>query len=456
MGCGSSSPSGEKYKIISTLGSGASCSVFKVREGTSKKFYALKKLPKADTISKSLWDHEKNILSKLNNKNVLQMVEAYDEKDHFCIVTVMCEGGELFDKVSAMEGREFTEQVAARFTRQLLLGLEYSHRQNVTHRDLKPENYVFVDKSENSDLQLIDFGCAVHCADDELVKDTCGSPYYIAPEVLSREWEPKRTGAVWRMSDMWSIGVCVFLLVTGRPPFYAQSNKQIFAKIQTGQFKMPKALSNSCKDFLTKLLQMKPENRLTAIAALNHPWLSANGASATPLEQVSANLGQFQKATRLRKAVANAFSKKMSVEEKNKYKKMFEDLDVDKDGHLSTEELSTMMTRLGKQQNEVDMIMKALDNDGNDEVDLAEFTAGMMEQSIDSKMSFETFDVDKDGNLSLEEMAQHLSHLSGPEVAALLKEVDTNKDGFISFDEWQAAMGSNVVHQKIKEAGGKQ
>lgn len=460
MGCGSSNAAGgtatgtdanqgDKYKIICNLGQGASCAVFKAKHKKTGKTYALKKLAKTDEINKSLWTHEKNILSVLKNPNVLSMIEAYEDPVSYCIVTVMCEGGELFDRVAAMDGGAFSEKVAARYAQQLLVGLAYCHSKNVAHRDLKPENYVFVSASDQSDLQLIDFGCAVIVEDNELVKDVCGSPYYIAPEVLDSKMESKRNGAMWRASDMWSIGVCVYLLVTGRPPFYAEDTRGIFSKIKAGRYRIPSNLSKPCVDFLQSLLVMEPDKRLTAAQALAHPWVGG-AASSAPLN-VAKSLGNFQHATRLKKAVAKALSNRLSDVEQQRLASAFKQLDLDGDGRLSASELSAMLGQAGEAARN---LLKELDADGDDGISFAEFSAGMAIQSLDAEKAFAAFDVNNDGMLSAEEMAQQLSFMSPAEAAKLIAEVDSNKDGRISFQEWVAAMGDKdgSVKKKLSAA----
>lgn len=128
---------------------------------------------------------ESHILRTLKHPNVVQLVEAYEDKTGYIIVTMLCRGGELFDRV--VKQGSFSEKNAAAIVRDLMKALAYCHQNNVVHRDIKPENLLFDTDAPDSSLRLIDFGCAKLVQDDELVKDFAGSPYYVAPEVLKGE-----------------------------------------------------------------------------------------------------------------------------------------------------------------------------------------------------------------------------------------------------------------------------
>ena len=132
----------------------------------------------------------------------------------------ICEGGELFDRIIAAEF--FDEQQAANIFRQILMALNYCHSEKVCHRDLKPENFLFVDKSDDSDLKIIDFGLSkIIQAGSGLkrMKTRAGTPYYISPEVLSGSYDMS--------CDMWSAGCMLYILLCGYPPFYGDDNQEI-------------------------------------------------------------------------------------------------------------------------------------------------------------------------------------------------------------------------------------
>jgi len=260
-----------KYESIKTLGEGASCAVLLVREKKTKTLYALKVMKKTAKESKTLFQNEAKILQLLKHANILEYVTSFEDAKTYNILTVLCRGGELFDRVS--KGR-FTEKIAANLTKQMLLAVACCHKNNVVHRDLKPENFVFETEAEDSNMKLIDFGCAKIVKETELIRDVAGSPYYAAPCVLLEEWRDKRTGAVWKSADMWSIGVIVFMLVCGYPPFNGRTQDAIFEKIKKGKFKFPSrpagepGLSEEVKDLISRLLNMDMKQQLSVESAL--------------------------------------------------------------------------------------------------------------------------------------------------------------------------------------------
>jgi calcium-dependent protein kinase len=265
-----------EYEQLRELGVGASCRVIAVRHLASNQKAAMKILLKSNTLNASLFKHEVFVLRLLNHSNILTYIDCFEEDSTYHILTSLCEGGELFDRVK--EGN-FSERSASLLAKQMIDALDHCHSKNVVHRDLKPENFVFVKpSSENgeqldSTMKLIDFGCAVYSDENATVKDVAGSPYYVAPEVLSDS--TPRTGKIWKCADMWSIGVIIFLLVCGFPPFNGSYQNKIFKKIKKAKFRFPTeeelggvGLSGAVKDLISKLLVKNPLDRLSASEAL--------------------------------------------------------------------------------------------------------------------------------------------------------------------------------------------
>lgn len=237
MGCSASStaannPNAPKerwttaqFSIIKTLGEGASCRVLQVKDKRTGSQYALKVLNKSGDNHRTMWEVERAILSEIKSRNIVELVNGWEERDGYYLATVLCTGGELFDRVR--QGH-FSERVASRLAHEALQALVHCHSRGVVHRDLKPENFVFENPSEDSPMKLIDFGCARKAADADVISDVAGSAYYCAPEVLQSQFV--RTCTVWKASDLWSLGVIIFLLVCGYPPFNGDSQETIFRR----------------------------------------------------------------------------------------------------------------------------------------------------------------------------------------------------------------------------------
>jgi hypothetical protein len=152
------------------------------------------------------------------------------------------------------------------------------HEKGVVHRDLKPENMLLTAPGVGARLKLIDFGLAVALLPDETLRRTVGTPYYIAPEVLDRYYS--------HSCDMWSIGVIVFTMLCGYPPFWGDSEREIYARVKRGTYAFEgpewQTRSRYARDFVQRLLVMQPDKRMTAEEALEHPWVLHCGTPADP------------------------------------------------------------------------------------------------------------------------------------------------------------------------------
>ena len=179
--------------------------------------------------------------------------------------------------------------------------MAYCHAKNIVHRDLKPEN-LLIDEEDESTIKIIDFGTSQVFDPEKKMDQTYGTAYYIAPEVLQHKYDEK--------CDVWSIGVIMYILLTGRPPFDGGTDNQIIKKVQQGKYPTKiaefKPLSKDAKDLIGHLLKYKPADRLTASEALEHNWFKANvEEEGKAMEQTLAaldNLKNFRAEQKLQQA----------------------------------------------------------------------------------------------------------------------------------------------------------
>jgi len=341
-------PSSHDYQMIKVLGEGASCKVMLVKHLPSGLMNALKVLLKVEEQNRGLWQNETRILQQLRHPNIVELFAAFEDSQSFCIVTSFCQGGELFDRVRV---GSFSEQMASALARQMLQAVQYCHQHHVVHRDLKPENFVFDTPAEDSSMRLIDFGCARLVQDHEDLHDFAGSPYYVAPEVMT---DGPHSGRLWKCADMWSVGVMIFLFVCGYPPFNGRNTREIFATIQRGKFRFPVSregdtpLSKEVQDLIKSLLCMDPTRRLTADEALKHPWIAGEVAPSAPLPiEVVESIKAFQSQCQLKRAVARALAARMTDIDRIQLATVFESFDKNGDGQLGPEEIAHMMKQIG-------------------------------------------------------------------------------------------------------------
>ncbi|XP_020292750.1 calcium/calmodulin-dependent protein kinase type 1 isoform X4 [Pseudomyrmex gracilis] len=288
------SPSVEdKYILKDLLGTGAFSEV-RLAESKEKpgQMFAVKIIDKKALKGKEdSLENEIKVLRRLTHPNIVQLLETFEDKHKVYLVMELVTGGELFDRI--VEKGSYTEKDASGLIRQVLEAVGYMHDQGVVHRDLKPENLLYYSPDEDSKIMISDFGLS-KMEDSGIMATACGTPGYVAPEVLAQKPYGKAV-------DVWSIGVISYILLCGYPPFYDESDANLFAQILKGEFEFDSPywddISDSAKDFIRKLMCVNVEERYTCKQALAHPWISGNAASnknihGTVSEQLKKNFAK--------------------------------------------------------------------------------------------------------------------------------------------------------------------
>jgi len=180
-------------------------------------------------------------------------------------------GGELFDRI--VEKGSYSEEDAKTLVRKIVSAIEYLHSLNIAHRDLKPENLLVKSIADDTEVKIADFGLSKIIDEQKMMQTACGTPGYVAPEVLNAEGYDKEV-------DMWSIGVITYILLCGFPPFYSESVPEVFEQIMKAEFDYPEEywadISENAKDFINSLLVVDVSKRMTARQTLEHKWLRTN------------------------------------------------------------------------------------------------------------------------------------------------------------------------------------
>ncbi|TPX68139.1 hypothetical protein CcCBS67573_g07281 [Chytriomyces confervae] len=268
----------EKYELGETLGTGAFSDVKVAKERATGNRYAIKIVDKSKCKGKEgMIETEVSILMRVRHENIVQLYEMYEIDSKIYLVMELVTGGELFDEIV---GRgKYSEPDAAKIVHRILLAVNYLHSLGIAHRDLKPENLLLSDKTADAKIMISDFGLSKIFNDDEVMRTACGTPGYVAPEVLKRQ-------GYGREIDLWSLGVITYILLCGYPPFYDQNNVELFKQIMTGKFEFDRPwwdnITENAKDFIRRLLVLDPQQRFTARQALNHPFILENSARSQP------------------------------------------------------------------------------------------------------------------------------------------------------------------------------
>ncbi|KAI3449972.1 hypothetical protein Pfo_006637 [Paulownia fortunei] len=387
--------------------------------------------------------------------NIVTLKDTYEDDSAVHIVMELCEGGELFDRIVARG--HYTERAAALVMRTIVEVVQMCHQQGVMHRDLKPENFLFANKKETSTLKAIDFGLSVFFKPGERFNEIVGSPYYMAPEVLRRNYGPE--------VDVWSAGVILYILLCGVPPFWAETEQGVAQAIIRSviDFKRdpwPK-VSDSAKDLVKKMLDPDPSRRLTARQVLDHSWLQniKKAPNVSLGETVKARLKQFSVMNKLKKRALRVVAEHLSVEEVAGIKEAFDMMDSEKRGKINLEEFKIGLQKLGHQipDTEIQILMEAADVDGDGTLNYGEFVAvsvHLRKMANDEHLhkAFAFFDRNGSGYIEIEELRDALSDEDGGNseevVNAIMHDVDTDKDGRISYEEFAAMMKAGTDWRK--------
>lgn len=240
---------------------------------------------------------EVEILSNLDHPNVVKMFEVFDDPEYMYIVLELMTGGELFDRI--VEKESYSEKEAADTIRPIVDAIRYCHENGIIHRDLKPENLLYETKDESSIIKISDFGLARFLPTESFATTACGTPGYVAPEIL----KGKGYGA---SVDVWSIGITLYILLCGFPPFYNEDNAALFEEIKNGEFEYPSPywddISDMAKDLISQILTVDTSKRITIDGILEHPWMTGEDTPRTELTEVQAKIKKYNAARRLRKA----------------------------------------------------------------------------------------------------------------------------------------------------------
>mmetsp|Transcript_18337 Transcript_18337/g.25364 ORF Transcript_18337/g.25364 Transcript_18337/m.25364 type:complete len:334 (-) Transcript_18337:55-1056(-) len=273
-------PIGNYYDLGSEIGRGGfSVVVEAVRKKDSQRVAVKcikKNMVEGDDIK--LLIREVKIMKRLNHPHILKLYEVFEDETGYFLVMELVEGKELFDKI--VERGQYSEKDTARIIHQIVSAVAYLHENDIAHRDLKPENLLSAGNDENEIIKIADFGFSKNFGEEKLMT-SCGSPGYVAPEVLTCESYDNSV-------DMWSIGVILYILLCGYPPFYADNAPALFKKIMDVQYDFDDPswddVSEDAKSLIKALLVKEPGSRLSAAQVLQHSWVTGETATSKMIQ----------------------------------------------------------------------------------------------------------------------------------------------------------------------------
>ncbi|RAL47635.1 hypothetical protein DM860_011373 [Cuscuta australis] len=391
-----------------------------------------------------------------DHPNIVKLRGTYEDDEAVHLVMELCEGGELFDRIVARG--HYSERAAAALAKTVAEVVRVCHAHGVVHRDLKPENFLFANKKENSVLKAIDFGLSVFFKPGERFTEIVGSPYYMAPEVLKRNYGQE--------VDIWSAGVIIYILICGAPPFWAETEQGVALAILRGVIDFKREpwphVSEGARNLVRQMLEPDPRKRLTAQQVLDHPWIqNSKKAPNAPLgDIVRTRLKQFSLMNKFKKKALLVIAEHLAIDEVEVIKEMFTLVDTNGDGKVTYEELKAGLQKVGSQlaEPEIKLLMDVADVDGNGLLGYGEFVAVIMhlhkmENDEHLHRAFLFFDRDGNGYIDLRELGEALADDNSGEydIAVLndiMREVDSDKDGKISYEDFVGMMKAGTDWRK--------
>lgn len=294
----------ELYELLEKLGSGHFGVVRRCRERNTGTFYAAKSVKMQRRkgsrlgLDREQVEREVNILRQLEHPHIMRLHDIFASSAEMVLILELIQGGELFDFIAEKE--LLTEAEAIEFLKQLLQGVSYMHSCHIAHFDLKPENIMLSQKDvPNPRIKIIDFGLAQKLEEGVTFKSLCGTPQYIAPEVINYE-------ALSSATDMWSIGVITYILLSGLSPFQGETDAETLSNVVSGTYEFEERYfsqtSEMAKDFIRQLLVKDPGTRMTASECLIHPWIKPlSRKQAANRSRSSINMKNFRRFNARRK-----------------------------------------------------------------------------------------------------------------------------------------------------------
>jgi calcium-dependent protein kinase len=451
------------YKVSTeVLGQGLCGNVVVACNRLDNKRYAVKTLSKDGVQEGKLMQLFAEVETHLSmdHPNIAHVKDVYESESSIFMVTECCEGGELY--ASLQDKGVYENAEAAEVTRQMMRVVRHLHARSIVHRDLKLENFLFLEKSphcqmakylqeqqdsgdasartEAPQLKLIDFGFVRVWDPAKKMMTACGSAEYVSPDVLAGEGYTEKT-------DMWSVGVVVWMLLAGYPPFHGPK-KALMTKIKAGRPDWShqsrwKHVSQDAKDFIQQLLVKDPQERLSAEAALHHPWLTALITKRDLSLQCDlgtvCSMQCYADGSKMRRAALQMVVQHLDSRETRQLRSSFFSLDQKSEGWISLEDFRMVMQQLEQTSNESPFqdgilenpedLFAALDANGDHRIYYSEFVAATAKvcgraHKHALKAAFARLDADNSGSVGINDLCTSLGKtFEGTDVALLLKEV---------------------------------
>eukprot|EP00331_Platyophrya_macrostoma_P008000 CAMPEP_0176415388 /NCGR_PEP_ID=MMETSP0127-20121128/5781_1 /TAXON_ID=938130 /ORGANISM="Platyophrya macrostoma, Strain WH" /LENGTH=460 /DNA_ID=CAMNT_0017795383 /DNA_START=92 /DNA_END=1474 /DNA_ORIENTATION=+ len=441
----------EVYDFGKVIGSGDFGTVkLASLKGTNSPLFAVKSIPrekvKEDT---KLLQRELELLRDIDHPNIVKFYEVYEDDEGLHFVMEYCSGGQVMEKF--VKENRFGEAEAAKIMGKAFSAVKYLHEHGIVHRDIKPENFLYTSDQPDAEIKLIDFGLSRFTEPHQLLSSKVGTPYYVSPDVINGSYDYR--------CDNWSLGVMMYVLLTGYYPFDAKNTLQLGNEILYNSPKFTgeqwKNISSSARDLVEGLLIKDPYKRTTAKKALSHSWvkrtLKSHRMEHSKAENIWEHIRHFSLEKKLKKEALSVLITHIRDGELKELREAFKYFDKHNTGEISIADLK----RVSKEQSlkikksELNEIMKSIHLDDSHTISFSEFLFIMLDTSVYLTREmlmrvFSHFDVDHSGYITAENlkeaMARSAKHVSDQEIQQMMAETRYSSHGKISFEDFYTMM----------------
>ena len=454
----------KNYEFISMLGNGTFGKVRLYRDKNYKELlFAIKTLKKEGISSYqfNLLKREVDILSNMDHPYIVKYFGIFEDEHFIHIVMEYLKGHDLSKIISLKDYNDFNENQMGQIIHQLLKALSFIHSKNIIHRDIKPENILFSDKRNIFSLKLIDFGLATF---SEQEKKIVGTPMYMSPEMID--------GNGTYVSDIWSVGVVVYQMITGKLPFdggEGDDNQILYEHIKTKEYNKEKLNNVKCsedvKDFIDKALQKDIKKRMNVEEALNHPWIkkfNINSLDPSLINNDSIQLFlNFSKKPALQKEIYYFLAKISNENDIAIYKNIFNFFDMNNTGALSKEDLKEGLekNKIKIDEETLDIIFDGLDFHNSGKIYYSEFLAAMVsskdfnkEEKIISVFNLLRENEQNDNYITYDSLENAAKALNLNINKERIKHCFKKLNGYISLEKFQKLILDDNSEEKMSDS----
>lgn len=443
----------QDYIIENKISDGQFGNVYEATCKLTKEKRAVKFMPIDDSQSSSVKSlcREVDVLRELDHFNIIKIVDIYLENKFLNIVTELCVGGNIIERI--VEKTIFSENKAAEYAMQINSALVYIHEKGIVYRNLCPETVMFEDRSDNACLKLVSFGKSKSY--NKAIKTLTKSKYslYMAPEIISGEVNAK--------SDVWSLGMLLYVMLSGTKPFEDCKDDEMMINIATQKIQFDgkpwKRISPQAIDLVGQMLEIDHKKRISAKDVRNHPWIktyTSNDAEHKRISKINIrNLSKIVETSKFKRAIQTFMLQKLTFSnEVTKLNAIFREIDENGDGVLNMQEIKNGFDKANILVDNIDEILSKIDFNENGTVSYSEFLSSFVDWGKELsreklQSAFNCFDKNGDGMISESELFEIFGSQGMPadHFKEFIKEADLNNDGFIDFNEFCQFMNQDKI-----------